>query len=131
MTVDAETDGAAWAKTGDSRITSLGYVLRKLRLDEIPQFWNILRGEMSIVGPRPERPEMVEKIESEVPFFSYRNWAKPGLTGLAQIRYQYGSSIEDARTKLQYDLFYIKNWTLVLDLQIILRTFTAIMKGSR
>lgn len=131
MTVDAETNGAAWAKTGDSRIKPLGYILRKLRLDEIPQFWNILRGEMSIVGPRPERPELADKIESEVPFFSYRNWAKPGLTGLAQIRYRYGASIEDAKTKLQYDLFYIKNWTLILDLQIILRTFTAIMKGSR
>jgi len=129
--MDAESNGAQWAKRGDNRITPVGYFLRMLRLDEIPQFWNILKGDMSFVGPRPERPELVSEIEKEVPFFSFRHWAKPGLTGLAQIRYRYGASIDDAKEKLQHDLYYIKNWSLLLDFQIILRTLSAIMKGSR
>lgn len=131
MEVDAETGGAQWASESDTRVTPIGYFLRKTRLDEAPQFWNILKGEMSFVGPRPERPEFVAKIEEEAPFFSFRHWARPGLTGLAQIRYRYGSSVEDAKRKLQHDLFYIKNWSIMLDLQIILRTFSTIMKGAR
>ena len=131
MAVDAEPNGAQWAQKHDSRITPVGRFLRKTRLDEIPQFWNIFKGDMSFVGPRPERPELIGSIEGSVPYFAFRNLVRPGLTGLAQIRFQYGSSVEDARQKLQYDLYYIKNWSLLLDLQIILRTISAIMKGSR
>ena len=131
MTINAEEDGVKWAGADDSRVTSVGRLLRKSRLDEIPQFWNILRGDMSFVGPRPERPELVEMIEREVPFFSFRHWARPGLTGLAQIRYRYGASVKDARKKLQHDLFYIKNWSLTLDVRILLRTFAAFLKGAR
>ncbi len=131
MSVDAEKNGAQWARLKDSRVTPIGNLLRKTRMDEIPQFWNILRGDMSFVGPRPERPEMVAEIEKQVPFFSFRHWARPGLTGLAQIRYRYGGSIDDAEVKLQHDLFYVKNWSLFLDCQIILRTLSAIMKGAR
>ena len=131
MVADAEKKGAEWASDRDRRITPFGYFLRKTRLDEIPQFYNMIRGDMSVVGPRPERPEMLEKIEEQIPYFRYRNLAKPGLTGLAQIKYRYGASIEDAKKKLQYDLFYIKNWNIFLDIQIILRTFTALVKGSR
>ncbi|NQU45363.1 sugar transferase [bacterium] len=131
MRVDAEKDGAQWAAARDTRVTPIGFFLRKSRLDEVPQFWNVLKGDMSFVGPRPERPEMVAEIEKEVPFFAFRHWARPGLTGLAQIRYRYGASVEDAKEKLQHDLYYIKNWSLLLDVQIILRTFSAIMKGAR
>jgi len=131
MSVDAEKNGAQWAKLKDSRVTPVGNLLRKTRLDEIPQFWNILRGDMSFVGPRPERPEMVAEIEKKVPYFSFRHWARPGLTGLAQIRYRYGGSVDDAEIKLQHDLYYVKNWSLFLDCQIILRTLSAIMKGAR
>jgi exopolysaccharide biosynthesis polyprenyl glycosylphosphotransferase len=131
MSVDAEKNGAQWAKLKDSRVTPIGSLLRKTRLDEIPQFWNILRGDMSFVGPRPERPEMVAEIEKQVPYFSFRHWARPGLTGLAQIRYRYGGSVDDAEVKLQHDLYYVKNWSLFLDCQIILRTLSAIMRGAR
>ncbi len=115
MSVDAEKNGAQWAQLKDSRVTPIGNLLRKTRMDEIPQFWNILRGDMSFVGPRPERPEMVAEIEKKVPYFSFRHWARPGLTGLAQIRYRYGGSIDDAEVKLQHDLYYVKTgrsfWT--------------------
>ena len=131
MTVDAEKNGVQWATKDDPRVTPFGFFLRKTRLDEILQFWNILKGDMAFVGPRPERPELVEQIEKEVPFFSYRHWARPGLTGLAQIRYRYGDNVKDAKEKLRYDLYYIKNWSILLDIQIILRTFSAIMKGSQ
>jgi exopolysaccharide biosynthesis polyprenyl glycosylphosphotransferase len=131
MRMDAERNGAQWAVERDPRVTPLGRFLRKSRLDEIPQFWNILKGDMSFVGPRPERPEFVREIENTVQYFGFRHLVRPGITGFAQIRYRYGSSIEDAREKLQYDLYYIKNWSLLLDLQIILRTISALMRGAR
>ena len=131
MHIDSEVNGAQWAKSQDDRVFPFGKFLRKTRLDEFPQFWNVFKGDMAIVGPRPERPELVEKIEQEVPFFSFRHWARPGITGLAQIRFKYGASIKHAKVKLQHDLFYIKNWSLILDIRIILRTFAKVMRGSR
>jgi exopolysaccharide biosynthesis polyprenyl glycosylphosphotransferase len=131
MSMNAEQNGAQWAAKNDARVTPIGYLLRKTRLDEVPQFLNILKGDMSFVGPRPERPEMVREIEKEVPFFTFRCWARPGLTGLAQIRYGYGATIKEAKQKLQYDLFYIKNWSILLDLKIILRTLATVMSGAR
>ncbi len=131
MRLDAEKDGPRWAKGKDSRVTRVGALLRLTRLDEAPQFWNILRGEMSLVGPRPERPEFVEKLAKEIPFYNQRHLVKPGLTGWAQINYPYGASTEDALNKLKYDLYYIKHSSPGLDLQIILRTIGAMMKGAR
>jgi lipopolysaccharide/colanic/teichoic acid biosynthesis glycosyltransferase len=129
MRVDAEQDGPVWASKGDSRTTRVGRVIRKIRVDEIPQFWHILRGEMSFVGPRPERPHFVAQLAEEIPFYEQRHLIAPGLTGWAQIKYPYGASIEDARQKLQYDLFYIKNQGLVLDAIIIFETIKIILFG--
>jgi len=131
MRVDAEKDGPRWARGKDNRVTRVGALLRRTRLDEAPQFWNILRGEMSLVGPRPERPEFVERLAREIPFYNQRHLVKPGLTGWAQINYPYGASTEDALYKLKYDLYYIKHSSPGLDLQIILRTLGAMMKGAR
>lgn len=131
MYQDAEDKGAQWAAKRDSRVTRIGAVLRKTRFDEVPQFWNILQGDMSFVGPRPERPEFITEIEKQVPFYRQRHLLKPGLTGWAQINYPYGASIEDAAAKLQLDLYYIKNISLALDLQITLRTLGVVMKGAR
>ena len=131
MIEGAEKDGAKWASAADSRITTIGKILRKTRIDEIPQFWNVLKGEMSLVGPRPERPEFVELLRREIPFYVQRHLVKPGLTGWAQINYPYGASVEDARNKLTYDLYYVKHSSLTLDFQILLRTVGTIMKGSR
>ncbi|MBN1868401.1 exopolysaccharide biosynthesis polyprenyl glycosylphosphotransferase [Candidatus Sumerlaeota bacterium] len=131
MCVDAEKNGAQWADEKDSRVTGFGRFLRKTRLDEIPQFFNILVGDMSFVGPRPERPEMIERIEKELPIFRLRHCVRPGLTGLAQLRCGYGATVEDAKRKLQHDLYYIKNRSLFMDLQIILRSVATVMKGSR
>lgn len=129
MFLDAEKNGPQWAQKNDQRVTPIGKYLRKLRLDEIPQLLNILRGEMSFVGPRPERPEFDQKIEQEVNYYKYRHLVKPGLTGWAQINFPYGSSIDDARIKLEYDLYYIKNRSLLLDLSIILKTINTILRG--
>jgi sugar transferase (PEP-CTERM system associated) len=129
MRVDAEQDGPVWASKGDSRTTRVGRIIRKVRIDEIPQFWNILKGEMSFVGPRPERPHFVAQLAEEIPFYEQRHLIAPGLTGWAQIKYPYGASIEDARQKLQYDLFYIKNHGLVLDAIIIFETIKIILFG--
>lgn len=131
MRVDAEKGGAQWARKGDDRATWFGRIMRKTRIDEVPQFWNILSGEMSFIGPRPERPELVEAIEKEVPFYRYRHLIKPGLTGWAQINYPYGASIEDARHKLSYDLYYMKYSTLTRELHIMLRTIVAMVQGAR
>jgi len=131
MRLDAEKNGPVWASERDPRITAVGQVLRKTRLDEIPQFWNVLKGDMSFVGPRPERPEQIHRIEQKVPYFGYRHWFRPGITGLAQVRYPYSASVEDAKTKLQHDLYYLKNFNILLDIQIIMRTAAAIMKGAR
>jgi sugar transferase (PEP-CTERM system associated) len=129
MRLDAERDGPVWAQTGDDRTTRVGRVIRKIRVDEIPQFWNILKGEMNFVGPRPERPHFVAQLAEEIPFYEQRHLIPPGLTGWAQIKYPYGSSIEDARQKLQYDLYYIKNQSLVLDAVILFETVKTILFG--
>ncbi|MEZ5300132.1 MAG: sugar transferase [Verrucomicrobiales bacterium] len=131
MRTDAEKTGAKWATKGDARVTKIGKLLRKTRIDEIPQFWNILRGDMAFIGPRPERPEFVGDLEKEIPFYRQRHLVKPGLTGWAQINYPYGASIEDAREKLRFDLYYVKHATVELDLHIIVRTIGAVMKGAR
>ena len=124
MRQDAEAEsGPVWAaKTGDPRVTPIGHWLRRMRLDELPQLWNVLIGDMSLVGPRPERPEFVDGLTKQIPYYRQRHIIRPGLTGWAQVRYTYGASVEDAQEKLQYDLFYIKNLTLWLDLYIIFQT---------
>lgn len=131
MRADAEKDtGAVWASTNDPRITRLGSFLRKSRLDELPQLWNILKGDMSFVGPRAERPEFHETLKQEVPFYEERYLVKPGLSGWAQINYPYGSSVNDAAMKLQYDLYYIKNRSLILDVGIILKTINIALRQA-
>ncbi len=123
MRSDAEArTGAVWARPGDDRITPIGRFLRRTRLDELPQLWNVLRGDMSLIGPRPERPEFVEKLTQAIPFYGERHLIRPGLTGWAQVRYTYGASVEDAMEKLQYDLFYLKNTSLALDVVIAFET---------
>jgi sugar transferase (PEP-CTERM system associated) len=129
MRVDAEKDGPVWAKTVDERTTRVGRIIRKIRVDEIPQFWSILRGDMNFVGPRPERPHFVAQLAQEIPFYEQRHLIPPGLTGWAQIKYPYGASIEDARQKLQYDLYYIKNQSLTLDATILFETVKTILFG--
>jgi len=129
MRVDAETTGPVWASKDDDRTTRVGRIIRKVRIDEIPQFWNILRGEMSFVGPRPERPHFVAQLAQEIPYYEQRHLIAPGLTGWAQIKYPYGASIEDARQKLQYDLFYIKNHSLILDAIVLFETIKIILFG--
>lgn len=129
MRVDAEKAGPLWAIKADDRTTRVGRIIRKIRVDEIPQFWNILRGEMSFVGPRPERPHFVRQLAQEIPYYEQRHLIAPGLTGWAQIKYPYGASIEDARQKLQYDLFYIKNYSLLLDGVILFETIKIILFG--
>jgi lipopolysaccharide/colanic/teichoic acid biosynthesis glycosyltransferase len=123
--------GAVWATEGDNRITTFGHYLRKMHLDELPQVINVLRGEMSLVGPRPERPEFVGQLSELIPFYRARHCLKPGITGWAQIHQDYGDSIEGAREKLEYDLYYVKNASPTLDITIILRTVAKMlgMKG--
>ncbi|HZB43604.1 MAG TPA: TIGR03013 family XrtA/PEP-CTERM system glycosyltransferase [Pyrinomonadaceae bacterium] len=130
MREDAESNGPVWAsKQGDARTTRVGRVIRKIRVDEIPQFWNIMKGDMNFVGPRPERPHFVSQLAEEIPFYEQRHLIPPGLTGWAQIKYPYGASVEDARQKLQYDLYYIKNQSLVLDAVIMFETVKTILFG--
>jgi sugar transferase (PEP-CTERM system associated) len=129
MRTDAEKAGPVWASQDDDRTTRVGKVIRKLRIDEIPQFWNIIRGEMDFVGPRPERPHFVSQLAEEIPYYEQRHLIAPGLTGWAQIKYPYGASIEDARQKLQYDLYYIKNQSLMLDAIILFETVKIILFG--
>jgi len=131
MRTDAEKSGAQWARKRDDRVTPVGRILRKTRIDELPQFWNILRGDMAFIGPRPERPEFTRELAEKIPFYEKRHLVKPGLTGWAQIHYPYGASVEDARCKLEYDLYYVKHGSLQLDLHILVRTAGAIMKGAR
>ncbi|MCJ1959731.1 TIGR03013 family XrtA/PEP-CTERM system glycosyltransferase [Novosphingobium mangrovi (ex Hu et al. 2023)] len=133
MRSDAEAAGAQWATKDDPRITRLGRFLRKLRIDELPQAWTVLKGEMSFVGPRPERPEFVADLEAHIPFFAERHMVKPGITGWAQINYPYGASVEDSRNKLEYDLYYAKNYTPFLDLLILLQTLRVVIwsEGAR
>jgi sugar transferase (PEP-CTERM system associated) len=129
MRTDAEKDGPVWARQSDDRVTRVGRIIRKIRVDEIPQFWNILKGEMNFVGPRPERPHFVAQLAEEIPFYEQRHLVAPGLTGWAQIKYPYGASIEDARQKLQYDIYYIKNQSLMLDAVIMFETIKTILFG--
>jgi sugar transferase (PEP-CTERM system associated) len=129
MRTDAEKAGPVWASADDDRTTRVGRIIRKLRIDEIPQFWNILRGEMDFVGPRPERPHFVSQLAIEIPYYEQRHLIAPGLTGWAQIKYPYGASIEDARQKLQYDLYYLKNQSLMLDAIILFETIKIILFG--
>jgi exopolysaccharide biosynthesis polyprenyl glycosylphosphotransferase len=131
MQVDAEADEPQWASGSDPRITRLGRVLRRTRIDELPQLVNILLGHMSFVGPRPERPEFVKKLEPVIPFYAWRHMVRPGLTGWAQINFPYGGSVEDARRKLEFDLYYIRHFSLLTDVVIVLRTVTAAMHGGR
>lgn len=128
MRQDAEVGGEAiWAAEKDPRITTIGKIIRKLRIDELPQLWCVLKGEMSFVGPRPERPQFVAELEEKIPYYAERHMVKPGLTGWAQINYPYGASIDDARHKLEYDLYYAKNYTPFLDLLIILQTLRVLL----
>jgi sugar transferase (PEP-CTERM system associated) len=133
MRVDAEVDGAQWASKADPRVTRIGRIIRKCRIDELPQAWTVLKGEMSFVGPRPERPEFVSDLEEKLPFYAERHMVKPGITGWAQINYPYGASIEDSRHKLEYDLYYAKNYTPFLDLLILLQTLRVVLwnEGAR
>jgi sugar transferase (PEP-CTERM system associated) len=128
MRQDAEAaNGPQWAGNGDPRVTRVGKFLRSSRLDEIPQLWCVLKGDMAFVGPRPERPEMIELHCKDIPYYGVRHMVRPGLTGWAQVRYKYGSTVEDAREKLQYDLFYIKNASLGLDLLIMFETVKTVL----
>jgi sugar transferase (PEP-CTERM system associated) len=130
MRTDAECDGVArWAATHDDRVTRVGRIIRKLRLDELPQLWNVLRGDMSIIGPRPERPQFVDAFKNRIHYYSLRHCVKPGLTGWAQLRYPYGSCLEDAEEKLKFDLFYVKNHNLMFDLAILVQTVEAVLFG--
>jgi sugar transferase (PEP-CTERM system associated) len=130
MRPDAEADsGPTWAGDDDPRITRVGRFLRKSRIDEIPQLWNVLKGDMHLIGPRPERPEFVEWLEQEIPHYQLRHNVRPGITGWAQIRYRYGSSVEDAKEKLRYDLFYVKNMSPGLDILILFQTIKIILLG--
>src|SRR6185369_7979167 len=130
MRQDAELgSGAVWAEKNDPRVTSLGKFLRNSRVDEIPQLINVLKGDMSFVGPRPERPEFVEKLKQIIPYYSKRHFIKPGLTGWAQVRYPYGASVEDAVEKLRYDLYYIKNISAFLDTLIFFETIKVVLFG--
>jgi sugar transferase (PEP-CTERM system associated) len=131
MIVEAENDGIArWAAINDARITRVGAFLRKFRLDELPQLFNVLKGDMSFVGPRPERPEFVEKLSGKIPYYNERHRVKPGLSGWAQIRYPYGASEEDGFEKLQYDLYYVKNCSILLDMLVILQTAEVVLLGK-
>jgi len=130
MRPDAEKDGVArWASKSDDRVTRVGRVIRRMRLDELPQLWNVLRGDMSVIGPRPERPQFVSDLADKIRYYNLRHCVKPGLTGWAQLRYPYGASAEDASEKLKYDLFYVKNHNLLLDLMILIQTVEVVLFG--
>ncbi len=133
MRTDAEKDGAKWAAKNDDRVTRVGRFIRKVRIDELPQTWSVLKGEMSFVGPRPEVPKFVDDLQEQIPFYGERHMVKPGITGWAQINYPYGASTEDSRKKLEYDLYYAKNYTPFLDLVILLQTVRVILwpEGAR
>ncbi len=130
MFKDAEKDGAQWAQTNDPRMTRVGKIIRKTRLDELPQLWNVFKGDMSFIGPRPERPEFIAELQKQIPHYAMRHLVKPGLSGWAQIKFPYGASVEDSMEKLQYDLYYIKNRSLVLDGTIALKTLATMMRHS-
>ena len=128
MRVDAEVGtGAVWAQKDDPRVTSVGRLIRRIRFDELPQLFNVFRGEMSMVGPRPERPEFVKALNEQIPYYRQRHCVRPGITGWAQISYKYGDTLQDTITKLEYDLYYIKNMSMALDTYIIFHTLKAML----
>jgi lipopolysaccharide/colanic/teichoic acid biosynthesis glycosyltransferase len=130
MVKDAEKlSGPVWAQENDSRVTRVGRIMRRLRIDELPQVWNVLKGDMSFVGPRPERDVFVQQLEKIVPYYRERFTVKPGITGWAQVNYGYGASVADAIEKLNYDLFYIKNMSFMMDLLVLLRTVKIVLFG--
>ena len=133
MVQDAEKGVAVWAQKDDQRVTRVGRIIRALRVDELPQLFNILNGDMSFVGPRPERPAFVKELEKDIPYYNYRHLVKPGLTGWAQVNYPYGDSVEDAVRKLEFDLYYVKNASPFLDIQVIFKTIRVVLyrEGSR
>ena len=130
MTTDAEKNGPQWASKNDNRVTRWGKIMRATRIDELPQLWNVLRGEMSFVGPRPEREYFIKQLEKEIPYYNLRHTVKPGLTGWAQVMYPYGASVEDAYRKLQYDLYYIKHHDIIFDIKVLLKTITIVIFGK-
>jgi sugar transferase (PEP-CTERM system associated) len=127
MCEDAEAQGAVWATKDDPRVTAIGRIMRSTRIDEIPQLWNVLRGDMAFVGPRPERPEFVQWLSQEIPFYDLRHMIRPGITGWAQVRYRYGASLEETKRKLEYDLYYVKHQSIGLDLLIMFETIKTII----
>ena len=131
MVKDAENGEPLWAEENDVRVTAVGRVLRRVHLDEIPQLWNILRGDMSLAGPRPERPEFVAELGGQIPFYELRHVIKPGLTGWAQVNYKYAASLESSRKKLEYDLYYISRWSPGLDVKIFVKTIGKIFEKER
>jgi lipopolysaccharide/colanic/teichoic acid biosynthesis glycosyltransferase len=133
MRTDAEATGPVWAAKRDARVTRIGNFIRRSRIDELPQLMNVLHGEMSFIGPRPERPHFVEQLSTIIPFYAERSRVKPGLTGWAQVNYPYGASVEDARMKLSYDLYYVKHYNLLLDSLILFATIRVILfqEGAR
>lgn len=130
MVSDAEKQGAQWAKSNDSRVTRVGKFIRLTRIDELPQLWNVIKGDMSFIGPRPERPEFNIDLEKKIPFYRLRHLVRPGITGWAQVMYAYGASVEDSKQKLQFDLYYIKNFSFVLDMLIIFKTVRVVLFGK-
>jgi lipopolysaccharide/colanic/teichoic acid biosynthesis glycosyltransferase len=130
MRQDAEKNGAVWAKKNDSRVTRVGAFIRNTRLDELPQLYNVFAGHMSFIGPRPERPEFVTELAQQIPFYEMRHKVKPGLMGWAQLKYPYGASVEDAKNKLQYDLYYTKNHSFFMDMLIMIQTVEIILLGK-
>jgi exopolysaccharide biosynthesis polyprenyl glycosylphosphotransferase len=131
MRMDAEPDGKPrWASANDDRVTRVGRIIRKLRIDELPQLFNVLKGDMSMVGPRPERPYFVDQLSRQIRFYAARHSVKPGITGWAQVRYQYGATVDDAVQKLQYDLYYVKNHTLFLDVVVLFETVGVVLSGE-
>lgn len=130
MRIDAEQNGAQWAKPNDSRVTKVGKFIRMTRIDELPQLINVIRGEMSIIGPRPEREVFIETLQKEIPYYRFRHAVRPGITGLAQVMYPYGASVEDAEWKHRYDMYYIKHRRLLLDIKIVLLTIKVVLFGQ-
>ena len=129
MVVDAEQSGVQWSGVDDPRITKIGKIIRSTRIDELPQLWNLVLGNMSLIGPRPERPEFVSSLKEQIPYYQMRHVVPPGITGWAQVNYPYGSSVEDAKHKLEYDLYYVKNHSVKLDITIIMKTILVVIKG--
>jgi lipopolysaccharide/colanic/teichoic acid biosynthesis glycosyltransferase len=132
MSPNSETNGPVWASNKDPRITKVGNILRKSRIDELPQLWSVIVGDMSLIGPRPERPEIDKLLIREIPYYNYRNTIKPGISGWAQVNYRYGASVEDSQMKFSYEIFYLKNYSLLFDILIFMKTLKLVinLEGS-